>query len=139
MRKIRSSEHEEQVALFGWAAFASVRWPELALLHAVPNGGHRNKVVAARLKGEGVKRGVPDICLPVARGGFHGLYVELKAVGGQLSSEQKAWITALRAQGYCAEVCVGWHAARAVIEDYITVGVEAGRRDADTTAPAPGA
>lgn len=49
MATTRASEHAEQVALFGWAVFASVRWPELALLHAIPNGGHRNKITAARL------------------------------------------------------------------------------------------
>lgn len=82
---------------------------------------------------------MPDICLPVARGGFHGLYVEMKAQGGRPSDEQKAWIAALRAQGYRAEVCVGWHAARQLIEDYITASAEAGRRDAEPTAPAQGA
>lgn len=116
---LRASEHAEQAALFRWAEFARVRWPELALLHAIPNGGHRNKVAAGRLKAEGVKPGVPDTCLPVARCGFHGLYVELKAKGGTASSHQRAWIVALRAQGYRAEVCVGWRAAREVIEQYL--------------------
>ena len=73
MARARNSEHAEQVALFKWAEFAAARWPELTLMHAIPNGGHRNKITAARLKAEGVRAGVPDICLPVARGGWHGL------------------------------------------------------------------
>ena len=60
---MKASEHQEQVALFRWAEFAIARWPELALMYAIPNGGHRHKAVAAGLKAEGVKRGVPDVCL----------------------------------------------------------------------------
>ena len=47
---------------------------------------------AANLKKEGVKRGVPDICLPVSRGKYHGLYIEMKAGKNKPSKEQKEWI-----------------------------------------------
>ena len=60
-RTRRDGEHVEQAALFRWAEFARARLPELTLLHAIPNGGHRHKATAARLKAEGVKRGVPDL------------------------------------------------------------------------------
>jgi hypothetical protein len=93
------SEHAEQAALFRWAEFARSRLPELALLHAIPNGGHRHKATAARLKAEGVKRGVPDVCLPVPRGGAHGLYIELKTERGKPTPEQLGWIRALRGRG----------------------------------------
>ena len=77
------------------------RWPELRLLHAIPNGGKRDIRTAAMLKAEGVKPGVPDICLPVPRGGKHGLYIELKRrKGGTVSKAQEAWIRALMAQGF---------------------------------------
>lgn len=114
-----ASEHEEQAALVRWAEFQRPKWPELALLHAIPNGGHRHRVTAARLQAEGVRAGVPDLCLPVPRGGWHGLYIELKTRRGRPSREQRRWLDALRAQGYRAEVCRGWEAARAVIEDYL--------------------
>lgn len=114
------SEHAEQAALFRWAEFARSRLPELALLYAVPNGGHRHKATAARLKAEGVKRGVPDVCLPVARGGAHGLYIEIKTERGKPTPEQLGWIRALRRQGYAAEVCRGWESARSMIEHYLT-------------------
>lgn len=52
--------------------------PELQLLYHVPNEGKRTWRTGARLKSEGLKPGVPDLCLPVARGKYHGLYVELK-------------------------------------------------------------
>ncbi len=121
-----NSEHAEQAALFRWAEFARSRLPELALLHAIPNGGHRYKATAARLKAEGVKRGVPDVCLPVARSGAHGLYIELKTERGKATPEQLGWIRALRRQGYVAEVCRGWESARSMIEHYLTAGPHRG-------------
>ena len=119
-RTPRLGEHAEQAALFRWAEFARSRLPELVLLHAIPNGGHRHKATAARLKAEGVKRGVPDLCLPVARNGAHGLYIELKSERGKPTPEQLGWIRALRRQGYAAEVCRGWESARSMIEHYLT-------------------
>ena len=67
------TESVEQQSLFRWAAYQSGKYPELKLLYHVPNGGSRNKAEAGRFKAEGVKAGVPDLCLPVPRGEFHGL------------------------------------------------------------------
>ena len=112
-------EDEEQQALFQWAQWMSGRYPELELLFHIPNGGKRNKAEAARMKAGGVRAGVPDLCLPVARGGFHGLYIELKAGKGTASQKQKEWIGKLTAQGYRALVLTGWEAASRAIEDYL--------------------
>lgn len=118
MNQVIPTEHDEQCALFAWAAWK----PELHLMHAIPNGGKRDIRTAAKLKAEGVKPGVPDIFLPVAKGGFHGLYIELKRrKGGTLSKAQEAWIRALMAQGYLCAVCHGWEAARAEIERYMAM------------------
>ena len=114
------SEHDDQAALFEWAALNEGRLPELALLFAIPNGGKRDKITAARLKAEGVKPGVLDIFLPVARLGKHGLWIELKAKGGRVSAEQHRWIDALRREDYCVEVCWSWTDAVAEIETYLT-------------------
>ena len=113
------SEHAEQVALMQWAGLAEGHRPLLGLLHAIPNGGQRHPAIAAKLKREGVKRGVPDLCLPVARCGLHGLYLELKAADGRLSDEQKRWRDMLIAQGYGVAVVYGFEEARAVLEDYL--------------------
>lgn len=114
------TESQEQQLLFEWAALSAGRWPELALLYHIPNGGSRSKSEAGRFKAEGVKAGVPDICLPVARGGYHGLYIELKRVkGGRVSTAQQGWIAALREQGYYACVCKGWDDAAHVIKAYL--------------------
>lgn len=118
--KVCATESQEQQSLFQWARLMEGRYPELRLLHAIPNGGLRNKATAAILSAEGVKSGVPDICLPVARGGYHGLYIELKRrEGGRPSKAQIDWIIRLNEQGHKANICLGWEEARAVIEKYL--------------------
>lgn len=112
-------EAAEQEALFKWAAWMEQKLPELRLLFHVPNGGRRDSREAARLKAQGVKPGVPDLFLPVARGGYHGLWIELKAGRGKPSSNQCQWIGDLNEQGYRAVVCWGWEAASLEIVDYM--------------------
>lgn len=69
---------------------------------------------------KGAKSGVPDLCLPVARGGNHGLYIELKRQrGGRIGEEQVRWINGLLKQGYAAAICKGWQEAADVIIDYL--------------------
>jgi len=115
----RSQEHEEQKALFEWSALKSRSDPRLELLFAIPNGGHRHIAVAKRMKAEGVKRGVPDIMLPLACGKYHGLFVELKAAKGRVSDHQHHWLSRLTEEGYWAEVCYGCEEAIRTIEVYL--------------------
>ena len=117
------TEAQEQSSLFYWAKLQTGKYPELALMYHIPNGGSRNAIEAHNLKLQGVKPGVPDICLPVARGQYHGLYIELKRrKGGKVSQEQKEWLDALREQGYKAEIAWGWEDARNMIIEYLKEG-----------------
>lgn len=114
------TEGEEQATLFHWADMVKGKYPELQLLFHIPNGGERRKSEAARMKAEGVKPGVPDLFLPVARGGYHGMFIEMKRrEGGRVSKEQKVWQADLLRQGYCACVCRGWEDAKVMIEGYL--------------------
>jgi hypothetical protein len=115
------TEAQHQTALFNWVWLVRNKYPELALLYHVPNGGSRNKIEAANLKRQGVKPGVPDLCLPVPRGQYHGLYIELKTEKGRTSTAQDWWIRELNAQGYFTEVCHGWESAVRVIEWYMNL------------------
>ena len=113
-------EEIEQEHVFLWASMEERAYPELAMLYAIPNGGKRAIKTAVALKKQGVKRGVPDMCLPVARGGYHGLYVELKRQkGGTVSDEQREWIAALNTQGYKAIICHGAEEAIEQIRGYL--------------------
>ncbi|MEN6312770.1 MAG: VRR-NUC domain-containing protein [Clostridiaceae bacterium] len=113
------SESTEQQALFEWAEITAKKTPELKLLFAVPNGGKRNITTAVRLKKEGVKSGVPDICLPVPCGGFHGLYIEMKVGRNKPAANQIWWIGQLRKHGYRVDVCYSWGEAVKVITEYM--------------------
>ena len=115
-------ESEEQALVFKWASMVLWRWPCLKWMYHCPNGGSRNKAEAARLKAQGVKAGVPDIFLPHPKGGYHGLYIELKTDTGNATEEQKDWLRGLSESGYYTDVCHGFDEAGAVIENYLTGG-----------------
>lgn len=110
----------EQAALM---AELRLRMPEVAdLIYHVPNGGHRVKAVAAKLKAQGVKAGIPDLVLPMARGGYFGLYIEFKATppnDAAISASQHERISKLSDQGYLAIVCRGHFDAMEQIRAYL--------------------
>lgn len=112
-------EEIEQTYLFQWAYFMENRYPELRLMFHVPNGGKRNLSEAKRLKAAGVKSGVPDLFLPVARGKWFGLFIEMKYGKNTTTKNQKEWIADLTEQGYRVEVCYGWEQASKIIEEYL--------------------
>lgn len=112
-------ESVEQTNLFRWAAYEAGKYPQLELMFHIPNGGSRNKLEAANLKRQGVKAGVPDICLPVPCGKYHGLFIEMKAGTNKASEKQKQWLSDLSNQGYLAVICYGWESASKTIIDYL--------------------
>ena len=112
-------EEEEQKALINYCNYMASKYSGLDLIYAIPNGGSRNSIEARNLKLTGVKAGVPDLFLPVARKGKHGLYIEMKRrEGGRLSNNQKWWLEKLSKQGYETAVCKGLDEAISVIELY---------------------
>lgn len=101
-----------------------LRW-----LHAIPNGGSRGgdkhgaAIVGARMKAEGVKRGVPDIFLPLPLNGKCGLYIELKRANGKqsnLTAEQKEFQKYALGVGYAHAVCFGYMQAINCLTWYLT-------------------
>ena len=122
MRNNTPTEAEKQKMLFEWIAWAKAKYPELALCFHIPNGGSRDLREAHNLRMQGVRAGVPDMCLPVPRGGFAALYIELKRQkGGRVSDEQRGWIEALNRAGNRAVVCRGFDEARTEIENYLNM------------------
>ena len=125
VKQIVPTEHEEQVQLMSWCMLMADRTGnrEYDMIFAIPNGGARQKATAGKLKAEGVKPGVPDLMLPVQRGEYAGLFLEMKRrKGGTVSAEQKSWMTALTAQGYKCLVCHGAEEAMAAIQNYMNMG-----------------
>ena len=102
------SEHDEQCAVFNWATQRTRIFPQLRLLYAIPNGGDRHAAVGAKMRAEGVKPGIPDLLLPVARGGYFGLYIEMKRrTKGAVTPLQREWGEALTGEGYQYRLCKG--------------------------------
>lgn len=88
-------------------------------MYHIPNEGKRSKIVGARLKAQGLKPGVPDVCLPTAHGGYIGLYIEMKVEPNKPNENQKEWLRKLREQGHLTAVCYNWEEAKQLIEQYI--------------------
>ena len=127
MRNVRiDNEAGTQETLFNWAQYQYARYPELELLYHIPNGGKRDARTAANLKRQGVKAGVPDLHLPVARGGYNGLYIELKVGSNKPTQLQKKWLSSLNEQGYLAVVCYGWQQAAEQLINYLELETAAG-------------
>lgn len=113
------SEDEEQTTIMDYCLAMQGKYPELEMMYHIPNEGKRGRYYASVQKRIGLKAGVPDLCLPIARKGFHGLYIEVKAIDGRTSPKQQEWIDKLNEQGYKAVVCYGADAAIEVIADYL--------------------
>ena len=107
------SEASEQCAFIEWADLKGVP------VFAIPNGGRRDAKEAAHLKKQGVKPGVPDLFVPVARGGYHGLFIEMKDGRNKPTDKQAEWIALLRDEGYAAFVCYGAGNAMACADWYM--------------------
>ncbi|MGB2246172.1 MAG: VRR-NUC domain-containing protein [Alcanivorax sediminis] len=127
MTKPVPTEHEEQKAVIQW--FNVQHKTMKGRLVAVPNGAHlagskaQRAAKITRMKAEGLSPGFPDLLLPVARGGFHGLAIEMKRVkGSSTSDEQLEWLDFLARQGYLAVLCKGADAAIDTIQAYLAEG-----------------
>ena len=115
------SEHDETAAVVEYCDLKGYT------VYHIPNEAKRSPQAAARLKAEGMRPGIPDLCLPMARGRYHSLYIEVKAPGGKPTEEQVAWIHRLRANGMCAYCCEGVGNAVALIDAYMALGAAESR------------
>jgi len=114
------TEYVEQANIFGRAQIYCAKYPELKFLNGSLNGVRLPIGLAVKCKKIGMRRGYPDIFLPVKRGPYSGLFIELKRVrGGQISKEQRDWREFLISQGYQHRFCRGADEAWAVILEYL--------------------
>lgn len=146
----KETEHESQCLVIEWAEIMSHQYPALKMLFAIGNGELRpykeyiNKkgkkvrysVVGQKLKRQGVKSGVPDLCLAswgsVEEADSKGfpyqkqyplLYIEMKSPKGKVSKNQEWWLKHLTEQGYLCEVCYSADEAIEVIKNYLGMEV----------------
>lgn len=114
---MKDLEHRLQCACVRWFAY---QHPELkGTLFAVPNGGQRNAIVAAKLKAEGVTAGVADLLLLIPNATHHGLCIEMKTEKGRQSDKQKEWQALIEEKGYRYEVVRTFEEFTQLIEEYL--------------------
>ena len=116
-----TNESDLQSSIFSWAEYLERKLPELGKLYASANGGVRNIITARNLKRMGVRSGVPDIHLPVARCGYHSLYIEIKIEdsNSKESIAQKWWRLALNSEGHLSVVCFSYSEITSLLTHYI--------------------
>lgn len=114
------TEAQHQANVIRWSQQPTIRarFPELKYLAHVKNEARDARDVAIAA-GMGVKKGFPDLILPVPRGGYGCLLIEMKTEKGRTSEAQRWWIDHMNAEGNYAVVCHGWEEAVKVITDYL--------------------
>lgn len=117
----RTPEEDLQRTCVEWLGLHAPRHPLLARAIHVPNGGKRPRGEAGRLKALGVKKGVPDILLPLPcpKTGWSGLAIELKSATGALTDEQRDWLMEFAAANYVAGTARTFYEFRNHIETYL--------------------
>lgn len=123
MRKLTESQIQSSFILWCNFYLNQKLYPELDLIFSIPNGAWTKNVrVAVKLKREGLKPGVPDTFLPVARGIYHGLFIEFKRnTKSKKSDNQIEWKNKLRKQGYCVLLAISCEGAIKIIKKYLTL------------------
>jgi len=98
-------ETKLQQGVMKWASMQTNIYPELQVLYAIPNGANTTRANRIRLVAEGLKKGMPDLCLPVPRGVYGALFIELKTDKGKVSKVQREMHELLDSSGNMVVVC----------------------------------
>ena len=117
--KRQSPEFQMQAALVNWCELMAAAYPALRLLRGSMNGVRLTPAQAGKAKAAGMLKGEHDITLPVARGGYHGLSLELKAGKNKPTPEQLEYGERLKAEGWYVAYSWDWQEAADIIQKYL--------------------
>ena len=114
-------EFQSQCALFTWARNPAVqsKYPALDLLSCSLNGVKLTASQAGKAKASGMLKGEYDIKLPVPRGGYTGLIIEMKAGKNKLTPEQIWYGKRMSDEGWKTATCWDWEIARDIIIEHL--------------------
>jgi len=118
LMKHNESAHQQQVIEWVRMASRSAKYPMLNMLHCSLNGVKLSKTQAGIAKAQGMLSGVPDLFLPVPRGKYHGLFIEMKHGTNTLTDNQKKFLQNAANVGFAVSVCYSAQEAIKRIEDY---------------------
>ena len=120
------SEHDEQRDVVGWfrVQHRDITWCLVASANGLALGGTPAQKAAhwAKFLAAGGCPGHADLHLMVMRGGYGGLFIEMKkerATKADVTDDQLAFIGMAIQQGYAATWCAGFHEAVSVINEYL--------------------
>ena len=109
---MKKGETSEQIAVVDYCGLAGI-----PVIH-IPNEGNRSVWYASLLKRMGLKSGFPDLFITRARGGYHGLFIEMKFGRGKTTDKQEEWLRLLTKEGYACTVCYSADDAIKIIKFY---------------------
>lgn len=112
------SEETEQIHLMVWCRYMENQFPELETIYHIVNEGKRTAITGGKLKEMGLRKGMPDVHLPVSRCAFSSLYIEMKKIGGKPTAEQVDRLEILERYGNAVAICEGAEAAEKVLTAY---------------------
>lgn len=116
MKRRGQTEHSKiQCAIVDGCRFH----PEARKIFHIPNEGKMSAIAGAILNREGRQKGVFDLHLPLARGGYHSFWMEVKIPGDSLTPEQAEFGRQVWADG-CYAVTV-WDSQTGIdqVMDYL--------------------
>ena len=116
---LTTTEHQEQAAFIRAVKWCSSQWPDLKNVFAIPNAGKRSFGAANYYKAEGLESGVPDVFVAIPTENYHGLFIEFKRRGGNISSAQLSWLRRLGDMKYHVAVCFSGNEALIVVARYL--------------------
>lgn len=134
-KKIVPTERQEQVKYIRWFKRQYKKYEKA--IFSNPNGadisGHSTRGLSVKtvkaikmnkMKEEGFKPGVSDVQLTVPKGGYHGLWIEMKRANGKekdVSDDQMDHIILMRDLGHKAEWAAGADEAIRITKEYMSL------------------
>jgi hypothetical protein len=113
MGKRNYPERQEQLKFIAWLKREGIKH------HASPNGERRSQATGSLLKAMGMSAGFPDVFIPIRRGHYGALFIEMKPIkGGKVQENQIEWLRYLREEGYCADIAYGFEEAKRLVSEY---------------------
>ena len=122
------SEETEQIHLMIWCRFMQTKFPELETIYHIVNEGKRTISTGDKLKEMGLRKGMPDLHLPVSRCACPSLYIEMKKIGGKPTAEQIDCLELLERYGNAVAICEGAEQAEKVLTAYCSNDIDTLKR-----------
>lgn len=119
MKHLESKIQQECVRWF------RLQYPNL-LIYAIPNGGKRGIITASIMKAEGVIAGAADVHIPIARGKYHSLYIEMKSQTGKQQPSQVEFQKKVESFGNAYMVCRSFDEFQATVTGYLSEQIVVG-------------